>query len=70
MPCNGIVLIIVLQDKGLKPVNRKHRRIVAIALIAAGVALMLIAPDSNAGLIVLGCAVLIEIIGLSLQRRS
>jgi hypothetical protein len=51
-------------------VNRKHRRIVAVALIAAGVALMLFAPDSNLGLIVLGCAVLIEVVGLSLQRRS
>jgi len=50
--------------------NRKHRRIVAISLIAAGVVLMLSVPDSNVGLIVLGCAVLIEIVGLSLQRRS
>lgn len=50
--------------------NRKHRRIAAVALIVAGVALMLITPDSNLGLIVLGCAVLIEVVGLSLQRRS
>lgn len=50
--------------------NRRHRRIVAAVLIAAGVAMMLIVPDSNIGLIVLGCAVLIEIAGLSMQIRS
>jgi len=50
--------------------NRRNRRIVAAALIAAGVALMLTVPDSKLGLIVLGCAVLIEIIGLGMQRRS
>ena len=58
------------REIGGAPVNRKHRRIVAGALIAAGVALMLITPDSNLGLIVLGCAVAIELIGLSLQRRT
>ena len=50
--------------------SRRNRRIVAAALIAAGVALMLTVPDSKLGLIVLGCAVLIEIIGLGMQIRS
>ena len=50
--------------------NRKHRRLIALALIAMGIALMLIVPDTNLGLIVLGCAVLIEVVGLTLQKRA
>ena len=50
--------------------TRKHRRIVALALIIAGIVLMLVAPDATLGLIVLGCAVLIEVVGLTLQRRT
>lgn len=50
--------------------NRKQRRILAFVLIVVGVTLMLTVPDSNLGLIVLACAIVIEIVGLVLQKRA
>jgi hypothetical protein len=48
--------------------NRTRRQILALTLVVIGFALMLTTPDSYAGLVVLGCAVLIEAIGLTLQK--
>jgi uncharacterized membrane protein len=45
------------------------RRIVAGILFAFGVVLMLAAPDTRAGLVVLVLAVAIELAGILLERR-
>lgn len=46
-----------------------HRRIVAGVLGAFGVALMLLAPDTRAGLVLLAVAVAVEIVGILIDRR-
>jgi hypothetical protein len=46
-----------------------HRRIVAIVLGAVGVVLMLLAPDTRAGLALLAVAVAVEIVGTLIDRR-
>ena len=49
--------------------NRTLRRVVAGVLFVFGVVLMLAAPDTRAGLMVLVLAVLIEVAGILLERR-
>ena len=49
--------------------KRTARRIVAGILFALGVVLMLAAPDTRAGLVVLLLAVIIEVAGILLERR-
>jgi len=46
-----------------------HRRIVAGVLGAFGVVLMLLAPDTRAGLVLLAVAVAVEIVGTLIDRR-
>ena len=50
--------------------QRKTRRIIGGVLIALGVALMLLAPDSPGGWIALGVAIVLEAVGLALERRD
>ena len=45
------------------------RRIIAGVLFVFGVVLMLAAPDTRAGLVVLVLAVAIEVAGILLERR-
>jgi uncharacterized membrane protein len=49
--------------------NRTLRRVVAGVLFVFGVVLMLAAPDTRAGLVVLVLAVVIEVAGILLERR-
>lgn len=49
--------------------KRTTRRVVAGALIAVGVVLMLAAPDTTSGVVMIVLAVAIEIAGLALERR-
>ena len=49
--------------------NRTMRRIIAGVLFVFGVVLMLAAPDTRAGLVVLVLAVAIEVAGILLERR-
>jgi hypothetical protein len=49
--------------------HRTMRRIVAGVLFVFGVVLMLAAPDTRAGLVVLVLAVAIEVAGILLERR-
>jgi len=49
--------------------NRTVRRVAAGILFAFGVVLMLAAPDTRAGLVVLVLAVAIELAGILLERR-
>jgi hypothetical protein len=49
--------------------ERFHRRVIAGALGAFGVVLMLAAPDTLAGLALLGLAVAIEVAGILIERR-
>ena len=50
--------------------KRRTRRLVGAGLIALGVALMLLAPDSPGGWIALGLAVALEVVGIALERRD
>ena len=49
--------------------ERFHRRVIAGVLGAFGVVLMLVAPDTLAGLALLGLAVAIEVTGILIERR-
>ena len=49
--------------------KRTARRLVAGGLFAFGVVLMIAAPDTRAGLVVLVLAVAIEVAGILLERR-
>jgi drug/metabolite transporter (DMT)-like permease len=49
--------------------KRTTRRVVAGVLIAVGVVLMLVAPDTTSGIVMIVLAVAIEIAGLALERR-
>ena len=49
--------------------NRTVRRVIASVLFVFGVVLMLAAPDTRAGLVVLVLAVAIEVAGILLDRR-
>ena len=48
--------------------RRKVRRRVGAALLALGIALMLLAPESPGGWVALGLAVVLEFAGLALER--
>jgi hypothetical protein len=49
--------------------NRVARRVVAGVLVAFGVVLMLAAPGTLSGAVMIGLAVAIEIAGIALERR-
>ena len=49
----------------------KLRRKIALGLIVLGALLMLLTPDqTNGGLLVIAVGVIIEIIGIALERKS
>ena len=49
--------------------NRTARRVIAGILFVLGVVLMLAAPDTRVGLVLLVLAVAIEVAGILLERR-
>lgn len=51
------------------PIEAVHRRIIAAVLGAFGALLMVLAPDTAAGLALLALAVAIEVIGILIDRR-
>lgn len=50
--------------------KRRTRRRLGAALIAVGVALMVLAPESVGGWVALGLAVVLELVGIALERRD
>jgi hypothetical protein len=50
--------------------NRPLRRTIALALMVAGGALMWLSPSVGTGLIAFGFGVLLELLGLVLERRN
>ncbi|MDT3706391.1 MAG: hypothetical protein ROZ09_06150 [Thiobacillus sp.] len=50
--------------------KRRPRRILAIFLVVAGGVLLFLAPEAWAGLGVLALGVLIELVGISLERKA
>jgi hypothetical protein len=50
--------------------RRRQRRILAGALVGVGIALMVVAPDSFGGMGVLVGGIVIEIVGILLERRG
>lgn len=49
--------------------NPTFRRVLSTALAAFGIVLMLAAPDSLPGLALLALAVVIEVVGILIDRR-
>lgn len=50
--------------------RRRSRRVLAIALVVLGGALMAMAPEIWAGLAVLGLGIVIEFAGIALERKA
>jgi len=50
--------------------NRRLRRIVALALIAIGIVLMLLAPSAHYGLIAFALGVVLELAGIAIERQG
>lgn len=50
--------------------NSRLRRVTAVVLLVAGVALMLLSAEVGAGLLTFGLGVALELIGLLLERRG
>lgn len=50
--------------------NRGTRRAIAVALMAAGAALMLLAPPVWIGAIPLGLGIVLELVGIRLERAD
>ncbi len=50
--------------------HMKPRRITAIALVILGGLFLFLAPETRGGLILLGLGVIIEIVGITLERRA
>lgn len=50
--------------------HRKIRRAVAIALIVLGGVLWYLASETAGGLVVIALGLLVEIVGISLERRT
>jgi hypothetical protein len=50
--------------------KRRSRRVLAIFLVVLGGALMLLAPEMWAGLLVLVVGVLVELAGIALERKA
>jgi hypothetical protein len=54
----------------LNPGNhRRARRVIAVALMVAGGAVMALSPDVGAGLAAFAVGLLLELVGLALERR-
>jgi hypothetical protein len=50
--------------------NSRLRRVIAVVLLVAGMALMLLSAEVGAGLLTFGLGVALELIGLLLERRG
>lgn len=50
--------------------NPRTRRSLAVALVVAGGALMILAPQVRAGVIMLALGVVIEVVGITLEHRD
>ncbi len=50
--------------------HRKPRRIMAIALVILGGLLLFLAPETREGLVLVALGVMIEIVGITLERRA
>ncbi|MDH3210091.1 MAG: hypothetical protein OEM00_02725 [Burkholderiaceae bacterium] len=50
--------------------NRRARRILSMLLMVLGGSLMLLSTSVGAGLVVFGLGVLLEVVGLALERRG
>lgn len=48
---------------------RKPRRLIAAALIAIGAVTLFAAPATPGGLLMIGLGILIEVIGISFEKR-
>lgn len=46
------------------------RRLIAGALVVLGVALMLLAPDTWGGRLLLGAGIAVELVGLMLEKKE
>jgi hypothetical protein len=49
--------------------NKRSRRLIVLALLAAGGLLMWLAPATPVGLVLLGAGILVEIAGIALERH-
>jgi hypothetical protein len=47
----------------------KPRRVVAAVLIALGAVMLFAAPETLGGLLAIGAGVLIEVVGIALEKR-
>ncbi len=55
----------------LNPGNhRRARRVIAVALMVTGGALMALSPDVRAGLAAFAVGLLLELVGLALEHRT
>ena len=50
--------------------NKRLRRATGLMLVVAGGLLMWLAPEVGAGVIVLAAGILLEVIGITLERRD
>ena len=50
--------------------NARARRISTVILVGLGAALMFLAPDIWQGALLLGLGVVLEVIGITLERKS
>jgi len=49
---------------------RRIRRVVAVALLVAGAALLLLSPSVGPGLVAFALGLLLEVVGIALERRD
>lgn len=49
--------------------HKTRRRVVGSLLVGAGALLMWLAPEAVAGLVLLAAGIVLEIIGITLERR-
>lgn len=50
--------------------TRKNRRLFGLSLLAFGALLLAMAPETGSGLLLIGIAVAIEIIGIYFERKK
>jgi len=50
--------------------RRRTRRRIGAALIGLGIVLMLLAPETFGGVVLFALAVVLEFVGLALERRA
>ena len=50
--------------------KKQHRRVLAAGLIVLGALLMWFATENVGGLVLIGIGVLVEIVGIALEKRT